>query len=519
MGCTSSELSVSTVAKATANLAATVKLQELVGTSRPNHMVLICSFEALYTHGRALCTGAGVDVLVADEAHVLASDGARAKVVRSVPAGARLLLTGTPLSNNLMELYTLYDLARPGVLGREAHFRADFVSPIRASSEVGACPATRAVGGVASAQLAAVAKGMQLGRKGGEVERDLPPRHDLLIMCRPTGLQRQLVALCNPLSTDGALMTKGAALVCLAAINTALLDPAELTSSKFGSAKLYQIVAKLPERAAEQMALSGKLQACARLLDHIRAESMDKIVVVASRLAVLRRIRQYVVDTFDGGEASVWMLHGDVPIEKRKERIDQFNGGAGGLRVCLLISNLAVGINLVGANHVILLAPAYNPAVDKQAAARCHRGGQLKPCYVYRLLATGSIDETIVMRQLRKGGLCDILVDGKLPPLHSPDCDLLFKLDEPACVSRLHTTSPRDSPYVDESVWGVGEAAGDTETWLPLLMKEALLEPPCYMTDASIEGCRAVQCTANPNVDGATLVSFVLRSTCGTRES
>eukprot|EP00310_Coccolithus_braarudii_P021287 CAMPEP_0183355044 /NCGR_PEP_ID=MMETSP0164_2-20130417/38975_1 /TAXON_ID=221442 /ORGANISM="Coccolithus pelagicus ssp braarudi, Strain PLY182g" /LENGTH=281 /DNA_ID=CAMNT_0025528055 /DNA_START=28 /DNA_END=873 /DNA_ORIENTATION=- len=277
--------------------------------------------------------------------------------------------------------------------------------------------------------------------------------------------------------------------------------------------KLYQIVAKLPERAAEQMALSGKMQACARLLDHIRAQSMDKIVVVASRLAVLRRIRQYVVETFEGGEASVWMLHGDVPPEKRKGLVDQFNGGVGGLRVCLLISNLAVGINLVGANHIILLAPSYNPAVDKQAAARCHRGGQTKPCYVYRLLATGSIDETIVMRQLRKGGLCDMLVDGSLPPLHSPDCDLLFKLDEPACLSRLHTTSPRDSPYVDESVWGVGAAAGDErETWLPLLLKEALLEPPCYMTDASVEGCRAVQCTATANVDGMKLVSFVLRS-------
>ena len=226
LGSTSSELSVFTVARAAANLAATVKLQELVGTSRPNHMVLICGYEALYTNGRALCTGAGVDLLVADESHVLASDGARAKVVRSVPAGARLLLTGTPLSNNLLELYQLYDLARPGVLGREVHFRADFVAPIHASSEEGACLTTKAVGRVASARLAAVAAEMQLGRKGGEVERGLFPRHDLLIMCRPTGLQRQLVALCNPRSTDGVHTTKGAALVCLAAINTALLDPA-----------------------------------------------------------------------------------------------------------------------------------------------------------------------------------------------------------------------------------------------------------------------------------------------------
>jgi hypothetical protein len=245
-------------------------------------------------------------------------------------------------------------------------------------------------------------------------------------------------------------------------------------------------------------------------LDHIRAEIMDKIVVVASRLAVLRRIRQYVVDTFDGGDASVWMLHGDVPTKKRQELVAKFNGGEGGLRVCLLIVNLAVGINLVGANHLILLAPSYNPSVDKQAAARCHRGGhERKPCYVYRLLATGSIDETVVMRQLRKGGLCNMLEDGKLPPLHSPDCDLLFKLDEPECLSRLHATSPRDSPYVDESAWGVEEGAGETETWLPLLLKEALLEPPCHMSEECVEGRAAVQCTATTSMDGTSLVSFM----------
>ena len=200
MGAALVEMSVAKVGKAAANLAAEVQLLELVGTTPPHHKILIVSYEPLHTHGRALCTGAGVDVLVADEAHVLAGDGARAKVVRSVPARARLLVTGTPLSNNLLELYRLYDLARPGVLGQEVHFRADFVSPIAASSEEGACIATKAVGRVASARLAAVAAEMQLGRKGAEVERGLPPRHTFLVMCRPTALQRQLVLLCNPRS-------------------------------------------------------------------------------------------------------------------------------------------------------------------------------------------------------------------------------------------------------------------------------------------------------------------------------
>ena len=79
-------------------------------------------------------------------------------------------------------------------------------------------------------------------------------------------------------------------------------------------------------------------------------------------------------------------------------------------------------------NHAILLAPSYNLAVDAQAAARCHRGGQTRPCYVYRLLTTGSIDETIIQRQVRKDGLCNMLEKGSLPPLHTPDCALLITL-------------------------------------------------------------------------------------------
>ena len=81
--------------------------------------------------------------------------------------------------------------------------------------------------------------------------------------------------------------------------------------------------------------------------------------------------------------------------------------------------------------------------------------------------STPPFHETVMMRQLRKGGLCSMIEDGKLPPLHSPDCDLLFKLDEPECPSRLHATSPPDSPFVDQSAWGVGYGAGETETWLP----------------------------------------------------
>ena len=90
------------------------------------------------------------------------------------------------------------------------------------------------------------------------------------------------------------------------------------------------------------------------------------MVVVASRLNVLRCIGDYVNSTL--GSGSAWMLDGSVDMAKRKAAIDRFNGTSAGPHVCLLVVNLAVGINLVGANHLIILAPSYNPALDAQSS-------------------------------------------------------------------------------------------------------------------------------------------------------
>ena len=507
LGGSPNELNVIKVGSSAANLHVKTQLQQLVLTASGRHQIVILSYDALRVHGGHLKMGKGVDLLVADEAHVLAGDGARAMALRGVPARSRILMTGTPLSNNLKELFTVYDLARPGVLGTYQQFREDIALPIEAASQCDASAAVVAVAQVASHRLGDVACEMQLGRKAEDVDRarGLPRKHTFLIMARPTQIQRRIVESCNPRAEEGGRgglsQQKGQTLVCLAAVNTVLLDPQELERSRFGSMKLHEQMAKVPERPSEQMALSGKLQVCARLLDGIRSSTTDKIVIVSARLAVLERVRQYVVDTFEGGSAAVWTLHGGVPMPMRDASIKAFNSRADGPRVCLLSSQLAIGINLVGANHLIVLAPSYNPSVDAQADARCHRVGQKKECYIYRHLTTGSIDETIIARQVQKGGLCDILEDGKLPAPHSPDIDLLFKLDDPECTSRLCSTMPSDSLYADATAWGEWEGTEpNAEPWLKQLKKEPLLEPA------------SLQATALPNQDGLLLVSKVLRS-------
>ena len=113
---------------------ATAQLCRFAATRPPDHAVAIVSYEMLHTHGDALRVGAGgVDLLVADEAHRLRREGGgRAAAVAAMPAVHRILLTATPLANNLPELYSLATLARPGALGTRDEFRDDFERPILA---------------------------------------------------------------------------------------------------------------------------------------------------------------------------------------------------------------------------------------------------------------------------------------------------------------------------------------------------------------------------------------------------
>ena len=105
------------------NLSMALQLQQLVQTRAPAHGIMITSYDTLLRHGKHLHSGQGLDLLIADEAHCLSHEGVRADAARRTPAAARLLVTATPLSNNMSELYRVFDLVQPGVLGTLAEFR------------------------------------------------------------------------------------------------------------------------------------------------------------------------------------------------------------------------------------------------------------------------------------------------------------------------------------------------------------------------------------------------------------
>jgi DNA repair and recombination protein RAD54B len=108
-------------------------------------------------------------------------------------------------------------------------------------------------------------------------------------------------------------------------------------------------------------------------------------------------------------------LDGSTPASKRQDLVDRFNRSPPSNAFVFLLSAKAggVGLNLIGASRLVLFDLDWNPATDIQAMARIHRDGQKRPCYIYRMLTQGAMDEKIFQRQVSKTGLADSIVDGK----------------------------------------------------------------------------------------------------------
>ena len=144
----------------------------------------------------------------------------------------------------------------------------------------------------------------------------------------------------------------------------------------------------------------------ARLLAILRAETKDRIVIISNYTQTLDLVQLLCRQN---GYPAV-RLDGSTSITKRQKLVKQFNDPSENCFAFLLSSKAGgCGINLIGGNRLVLFDPDWNPANDKQAAARCWRDGQKKKCYLYRLLATGSIEEKVFQRQLSKESLQNVV--------------------------------------------------------------------------------------------------------------
>lgn len=176
--------------------------------------------------------------------------------------------------------------------------------------------------------------------------------------------------------------------------------------------------------------LSGKMFVLWRLMREMRkpGNGGDKIVIVSNYTQTLDLIGRMCREN----NWQACRLDGSINMKKRQKMCDDFNDPSSSLCAFLLSSKAGgCGLNLIGGNRLVLFDPDWNPAVDKQAAARCWRDGQKKRCFTYRFLATGTVEEKIFQRQLSKEGLQSVVDDKEqVNAISTKDLKNLFKLRE-----------------------------------------------------------------------------------------
>jgi SNF2 family DNA or RNA helicase len=339
---------------------------------------------------------ANVDLLVCDEAHRLknatqSTKGAQA--LASLKCHRRVLLTGTPIQNNLDELWGVMDFAAPGLLGDLDSFRKIYSGPIEKASERGAKEEVVRIGNARREEVGRLIGPFIHSRKADEINASLlPPKTEYVVFVRLSEVQKGLYV--DQLKQKSMLSMLG---------RIGKTQDAESISPLQAIQTLQKLcnAAALATEVSDPVASSSKL---AVLRAMFRALANDERIVVVSGFTTTLDL---IAKLCESEHLKYDRLQGSTPPKERTSIVRTFNNSG----KILLLSTKAggVGLNLVGANRLVLVDSSWNPAHDLQAQARVWREGQTKPCSIYRLLSTGTIEERMFQRQELKGALARTL--------------------------------------------------------------------------------------------------------------
>ncbi|MEZ5962417.1 MAG: DEAD/DEAH box helicase [Planctomycetota bacterium] len=325
-------------------------------------------------------------LLVLDEAQAIKNSGAKARrVLRDVDARHRLCLTGTPLENNLRELWSQFDFLLPGLLGDTRTFGHVFRGPIEKRDDRDRQRA-----------LADRIRPFILRRTKEKVAKELPPKTTVVHTVELAGDQRDLyetIRLAVHERVRQAIADKG-------------LDQAQIIVLD-ALLKLRQVccdprLVKLD--SARQVKASAKLEALLELLPSL-IEDGRRVLLFSQFTSMLALIEP---ELRQRGIAFVKLV-GDT--EDRTTPVRRFQAGEVPVFLISLKAG-GTGLNLTAADTVIHYDPWWNPAAEQQATDRAHRIGQDKPVFEYKLIATGTVEERIGRLQERKRALAAGLLDG-----------------------------------------------------------------------------------------------------------
>ncbi len=322
---------------------------------------------------------------VFDEAQAVKNaDTQRARFARDLDAAQKIALSGTPLENHLGELWSIFRVVSPGLLGSQERFKRRFAVAIERDRSL-----------QKRQELAQTLRPFLLRRTKSEVARELPERTEIVAAVEQTPDERLLYeATRQAVLTDVAADVEGA--------------PRDRRFRVLAGITRLRLLACHPKLVDPDSRLSSsKLQAVLRTLADLR-EGGHRALVFSQFVKHLELVRAALAAA---GGAAPLMLHGGTPAKERAALVDAFQAGRAPVFLLSLKAGGA-GLNLTAADYVLHLDPWWNPAVEDQATGRAHRIGQTQPVTVYRFVARGTIEEQMLALHGDKRDLVDSVLEG-----------------------------------------------------------------------------------------------------------
>ncbi|MGP8200120.1 MAG: DEAD/DEAH box helicase [Limisphaerales bacterium] len=350
----------------------------------PRHDLIITSY-ALLRRDAEQYRGIEFDTLVLDEAqHIKNRQTQNAQSVKATRARHRLVLTGTPLENSVIDLWSIFDFLMPGYLGAAQDFRDRYETPILRDNN-----------NAAQARLARRLRPFLLRRLKRDVAADLPERIEQVSYCELGEDQRALYRevleggrreMLNAADAGGQAKSRMMVLTTLLRLRQICCDPRLL--------KLDGTRGATP---------SGKTELFLELLE----EALDgghRVLVFSQFTSMLGLLREEL------SAQQIAFCYLDGATRDRAQVVEQFQNDPAIPIFLISLKAGGVGLNLTGADTVVHFDPWWNPAVEAQATDRSHRIGQKKVVTSYKLIARGTVEEKILNLQNRKRALTQAML-------------------------------------------------------------------------------------------------------------
>jgi superfamily II DNA or RNA helicase len=351
--------------------------------ARHDHDLLVTSY-AVLRRDAELYGAEEFSLVILDEAQHIKNRGSQnAQSAKTLRARRRLILTGTPLENSVLDLWSLFDFLLPGYLGSAADFRERYETPLGRAPSGGATPARE------MERLRHRIRPFFLRRTKEEVLTELPPKLEHPALCDLSGEQRDVY---RAILAEGRREVfdksgkTGAGRDRLAVLTTLL--------------RLRQVCCHLDllpqgETAREWKEPSAKMDRAFELID----EAIDgghRVLLFSQFVRVLHLLRD------EAARRELRFCYLDGQTVERQAEVDRFQSDPAIPLFFISLKAGGTGLNLTGADTVIHFDPWWNPAVEEQATSRAHRMGQTRDVQAYKLIAAGTVEERIQALQARK---------------------------------------------------------------------------------------------------------------------